>query len=139
MCTYKINILKAIDGDTTDADIDLGFDVTIKKRIRFMGINTPESRTRDLEEKQYGLAAKARLKELLENGETLSLRTAIDKKARGKYGRILGTIFADGINLNDLLIEEGHAIEYFGGTKNTTKWWLENKKEEKTPTVNWDC
>ena len=59
------------------------------------GLNTPESRTRDLEEKQYGLAAKARLKELLENGETLSLRTAIDKKARGKYGRILGTIFAD--------------------------------------------
>ena len=52
---------------------------------------------------------------------------------------MLGTIFADGVNLNDLLIEECHAIEYFGGTKNATKWWLENKKEEKTPTVNWDC
>ena len=125
---------------TIDVDIALGFDVMLKKqRIRLYGMNTPESRTRDLEEKKYGLAAKARLKELLEEGETLSLRTAIDKKARGKYGRILGTIYADGVNLNDLLIEEGHAIEYFGGTKNTTKWWLENKKEEKSPEVNWDC
>ena len=140
MYEYKVMIDRWVDGDTVDVDIDLGFDVVLKKqRVRLHGINAPESRTRDLEEKQYGLAAKARLKELLENGETLSLRTAIDKKARGKYGRILGTLYADGVNINDLLIEEGHAIEYFGGTKNTTKWWLENKKEEKTPAVNWDC
>ena len=140
MYEYKFELDRVVDGDTIDVDIALGFDVMLKKqRIRLYGMNTPESRTRDLEEKKYGLAAKARLKELLENGETLSIRTAIDKKARGKYGRILGTIFADEVNLNDLLIEEGHAIAYFGGTKNTTKWWLENKKEEKTPTVNWDC
>ena len=140
MHEYNCTIRRVVDGDTVDVDIDLGFDTWIhNERVRLYGIDTPESRTRDLEEKQYGLAAKARLKELLEKGETLSLRTAIDKKARGKYGRILGTIYADGVNLNDLLIKEGHAIEYFGGTKNTTKWWLENKKEEKTPTVNWDC
>lgn len=140
MYEYRFELDRVVDGDTIDVHLDLGFSVMLKKqRIRLYGLNTPESRTRDLEEKQYGLAAKARLKELLENGETLSLRTAIDKKARGKYGRILGTIFADGVNLNDLLIEEGHAIEYFGGTKNTTKWWLENKKEEKTSEVNWDC
>ena len=129
MYEYKFELDRVIDGDTIDVDIALGFDVMLKKqRIRLYGLNTPESRTRDLEEKQYGLAAKARLKELLENGETLSLRTAIDKKARGKYGRILGTIFADGVDLNQTLLDEGHAIEYFGGTKNTTKWWLENKK-----------
>ena len=140
MYEYRFDLDRVIDGDTIDVNLDLGFDVVLKKqRIRLYGLNTPESRTRDLEEKQYGLAAKARLKELLEEGETLSLRPAIDKKARGKYGRILGTIYADGVNLNDLLIEEGHAIEYFGGTKNTTKWWLENKKEEKSPEVNWDC
>ena len=125
MYEYRFDLDRVIDGDTIDVNLDdLGFDVSVKKRIRFMGINTPESRTRDLEEKQYGLAAKARLKELLEAGETLSLRTAIDKKARGKYGRILGTIYADGVNLNQQLLDEGHAIEYFGGTKNKTKWWL---------------
>jgi len=139
MYEYKFELDRVVDGDTIDVDIALGFDVMLKKqRIRLYGLNTPESRTRDLEEKQYGLAAKARLKELLENGETLSLRTAIDKKARGKYGRILGTIFADGVNLNDLLIEEGHAIAYFGGTKNTTKWWLKPKEETKSE-VNWNC
>ena len=138
MYQYKIDLVKVVDGDTIDANIDLGFDISTKKRIRFMGINTPESRTRDLEEKKYGLAAKARLKEILEAGETLSLRTAIDKKARGKYGRILGTIYADGVNLNQQLLDEGHAIEYFGGAKNKTKWWLEPKEKSKLD-VNWDC
>ena len=132
MYEYKFELDRVVDGDTIDVDIALGFDVMLKKqRIRLYGINTPESRTRDLEEKKYGLAAKARLKELLENGETLSLRTGIDKKARGKYGRILGTLFADGVNLNQQLLDEGHAIGYFGGTKNKTKWWLEPKEESK--------
>tara|TARA_R110000744_G_scaffold233112_1_gene351138 strand:- start:67 stop:474 length:408 start_codon:yes stop_codon:yes gene_type:complete len=135
MYEYKFELDRVVDGDTIDVDIALGFDVMLKKqRIRLYGLNTPESRTRDLEEKKYGLAAKARLKELLENGETLSLRTGIDKKARGKYGRILGTLFADGVNLNQQLLDEGHAIEYFGGTKNSSKWWLETKKD--TPKVN---
>ena len=128
MFEYRSNLLKIIDGDTIDVDLDLGFSVVLKKqRIRLYGINTPESRTRDLEEKRYGLAAKARLRELLESAESITVKTAIDKKARGKYGRILGTIYADDINVNEKLVEEGHAIEYFGGKKQTGKWW---KKED---------
>ena len=139
MYEYKFELDRVVDGDTIDVDIALGFDVMLKKqRIRLYGLNTPESRTRDLEEKKYGLAAKARLKNILERAESLSLKTAIDKKVRGKYGRILGTIFADEVNINDLLIAEGHAVEYFGGTKNQTKWWLE-PKEEKNYNVKWDC
>jgi len=124
MYEYRSSLVKIIDGDTIDVDLDLGFAVVLKKqRIRLYGINTPESRTRDLEEKRYGLAAKARLRELLEVAETIVVKTAIDKKARGKYGRILGTIYADDINVNEKLLEEGHAIEYFGGKKQTNKWW----------------
>ena len=124
MYEYRSSLVKIIDGDTIDVDLALGFAVVLKKqRIRLYGINTPESRTRDLEEKRYGLAAKARLRELLEVAETIVVKTAIDKKARGKYGRILGTIYADDINVNEKLLEEGHAIEYFGGKKQTNKWW----------------
>ena len=93
MYEYRASLVKIIDGDTIDVDLDLGFDVVLKKqRIRLHGINTPESRTRDLEEKKYGLAAKARLRELIEDTDALIVKTAIDGKARGKYGRILGTI-----------------------------------------------
>ena len=124
MYEYRSSLVKIIDGDTIDVDLDLGFAVVLKKqRIRLYGINTPESRTRDKEEKKYGLAAKARLRELLESAEMITVKTAIDKKARGKYGRILGTIFADDIDVNALLVDEGYAIVYDGGTKNKTKWW----------------
>ena len=124
MYEYRSSLVKIIDGDTIDVDLDLGFAVVLKKqRIRLYGINTPESRTRDKEEKLYGLAAKARLRELLEQADTITVKTAIDKKARGKYGRILGTIYIDDINVNQLLVDEGHAIVYDGGTKNKTKWW----------------
>ena len=124
MYEYKCSLVKIIDGDTIDVDLDLGFSVILKKqRIRLYGINTPESRTRDLEEKKMGLAAKARLVELLTGAESIMLQTIIDKKARGKYGRILGTIFADKTNVNNLLVDEGHAVTYFGGPKRTNKWW----------------
>lgn len=124
MYEYRASLVKIIDGDTIDVDIDLGFDVALKKqRIRLYGINTPESRTRDLEEKKYGLAAKERLKGLLEEADTISIKTEIDKKARGKYGRILGTVMADATNVNNLLIEEGHAVSYYGGPKRANKWW----------------
>ena len=119
MYTYKIDVLRVIDGDTIDASIDLGFDVKIKKRIRFMGINTPESRTRDLEEKKLGLAAKARVAELLDTAEEVLLTS----HGVGKFGRCLGVIdFAcpnalTMINLNKALIEEGHAVEYHGGKR----------------------
>ena len=89
MYEYKCKIIKVIDGDTTDVDIDLGFGVWLKKqRIRFFGIDTPESRTRDLEEKKYGLAAKNYVKDHMPVGSTQTLVTVKDGK--GKYGRILG-------------------------------------------------
>ena len=122
MYTYTIEVIRVIDGDTIDAKIDLGFDVSIKKRIRFMGINTPESRTRDLEEKARGLAAKDRVKQLLEGSNTIQLKS----HGVGKYGRCLGEIHLDMIDgkecltlksLNELLITEGHAVEYHGGKR----------------------
>ena len=122
MYTYKIKLDRVIDGDTIDAYIDLGFDVSVKKRIRFMGINTPESRTRDLEEKARGLAAKDRLKNLLEGAKIIQLTSL----GVGKYGRCLGELYIDVVdgkekmtleNVNELLIKEGHAVEYHGGKR----------------------
>ena len=118
MYTYKIDVLRVIDGDTIDANIDLGFDVSVKKRIRFAGINTPESRTRDLEEKARGLAAKARVHELLDGAEDVQLSSHVV----GKFGRCLGelNLYTEGVtmvNLNNKLIEEGHAVEYNGGKR----------------------
>ena len=119
MYRYRAIVIKVIDGDTVDVDLDLGFDVWLRKqRIRLYGIDTPESRTRDLEEKKKGLAAKARLKELV-SSKKFVIKT--HKKQKGKYGRILGEIFTeiDGmdVNVNDLLFEEGHACKYYGGNK----------------------
>ena len=122
MYNYKISPLKIIDGDTIDAEIDLGFDIKTKKRIRFMGINTPESRTRDLEEKARGLAAKNRVKELLGGCDNITLQS----HGVGKFGRCLGEIMLDKVDgnekltlvsLNELLIKEGHAVEYRGGKR----------------------
>ena len=127
---YQAELIKVLDGDTIDCWIDLGFNLKIKKRIRYMGIDTWESRTRDLDEKKKGLAAKARNKELLEAGvfKIISYGT-------GKFGRVLGEIFvspdavgheisenvdktSDGlVSINDILINEGHAYEYDGGKK----------------------
>ena len=118
MYIYKAECTRVVDGDTIDAVIDLGFDITIKKRIRLAGIDSPESRTRDLEEKKRGLASKARLKELIESGSM-----QIESKEVGKYGRVLGVlhIYPDNldlpININDTLVKEGHAVEYWGGKK----------------------
>jgi len=119
MYTYKAKLMRVVDGDTVDAEIDLGFGVFMKQRIRLYGINTPESRTRDLEEKERGLAAKARLVEIL--GKEFIIETILNK--RGKFGRILGTLHTivqegeESININQKLVEEGHAVEYFGGSR----------------------
>jgi len=122
MYTYKIKLERVVDGDTIDADIDLGFDVSVKKRIRLQGINAPESRTRDLEEKARGLAAKDRLKAILEGAKEIQLCS----HGVGKYGRCLGELHVDVVdgkkcltleNVNQLLIKEGHAVEYFGGKR----------------------
>jgi len=117
MFEYKCKIVKVIDGDTTDVDIDLGFGVWLKKqRIRFFGIDTPESRTRDLEEKKYGLAAKKYVTDRMPLGSTQTLVTVKDGK--GKYGRILGQFkLEDGSILNENMIAEHHAVAYFGQSK----------------------
>ena len=117
MYEYSATIRRWVDGDTVDVTLDLGFDILYNNRIRLYGINTPESRTRDLEEKERGLAAKDRVKELCPVGSSVTLKTT--KDGRGKFGRILGEIFVPGAvqSINQLLVEEGHAVEYFGGKK----------------------
>ena len=112
MFKYNAKVERVVDGDTIDAMIDLGFDVQVKKRIRFMGINTPESRTRDLEEKARGIASKIRLEELLESGQF-----TLQSMGVGKFGRCLGIIYVDKVNVNKTLITEGHAVEYHGGKR----------------------
>ena len=120
MYEYKCKILRVVDGDTVDVDIDLGFGIVLSnERVRIMGIDTPESRTRDAVEKKFGLASKARLKSLL--GKTGILKTQINKNGedmKGKFGRILGDFATeDGRMVTDILVEEGHAVAYFGGSK----------------------
>ena len=127
MYEYRVKVLKVVDGDTVDVDIDLGFGIVLtNERVRIMGIDTPESRTSDSVEKIFGLASKNRLKELL--GEEAILRTQISKDGedmKGKFGRILGDFacIVDGENrtVSDVLIEEGHAVPYHGQSKEDIK------------------
>ena len=114
---YEAKLSRVVDGDTADAMIDLGFDTWVKKRIRFMGVDTWESRTRNLEEKKKGLAAKAYVKDLLENSD--EGKFLLKSHGVGKYGRVLGELFVKGNeqSVNQLLIENGHAYEYEGGKK----------------------
>ena len=117
---YDVVLLKCVDGDTVDVDIDLGFGVWLKdERVRIMGIDTPESRTRDKVEKVFGTAAKNRLKELLENGgKLITTENKSGEDMKGKFGRILGDFRApDGKLVTDIMIEEGHCVAYFGGSK----------------------
>ena len=120
MYEYRCNVVKIIDGDTVDVDIDLGFGVWLKKeRIRLYGIDTPESRTRDLEEKKYGLAAKEFLTKMLDDDGGIILKT--QKDAEGKFGRILGelwrtTEYGDQ-SINQYLVDNHHAVRYYGQSK----------------------
>ena len=120
---YDVTVIKVVDGDTVDVDIDLGFGVCLKdERVRIMGIDTPESRTSDRVEDLFGEAAKARLKELMKHGGKLI--TTEDKSGedmKGKFGRILGDFKVDGKKVTEILIEEGHAVAYFGGSKDDTQ------------------
>lgn len=119
MFDYMVKVRRVVDGDTIDVSVDLGFDIWHNARVRMMGIDTPESRTRNLEEKALGLASKARLKELLKGKK---VRLECSKEGKGKFGRILAdvhTIDQEGndINVNNQLIAEGHARPYYGGKK----------------------
>ena len=119
---YRGQLERVVDGDTIDALIDLGFNTWVKRRIRYKGIDTWESRTRDLDEKKLGLAAKARNKELLEKVSSKSGYFRLKSHGVGKYGRVLGEIFIEDSegkqwNVNETLIAEGHAYVYEGGKK----------------------
>ena len=129
---YRAKLERVVDGDTVDALIDLGFDTWVKKRIRYKGIDTWESRTKDLDEKKLGLAAKDRNKELLESISSKPGYFRLKSHGVGKYGRVLGELFIkdnEGIeyNINQTLINEGHAYEYEGGKKKV----FENKETKK--------
>ena len=114
--SYRVkSIVKTIDGDTFDCIMDLGFDVLLEARVRMMGIDTPESRTRDLEEKRFGLLAKEYLTMKLE-AEDIIITTEVDNE-KGKFGRILGTVWAEGININEQMIDEHMAVRYHGQAK----------------------
>ena len=119
MYEYFAELSRVVDVDTVDVTIDCGFKMHIKERVRLKGINTPECRTRDLEEKAKGLAAKARLIDILASwNDKMIIRTSIDKK--GKFGRLLGELVnPDNVdqNANKMLLEEGHAVEYHGGKR----------------------
>ena len=130
MYEYHCKILKVVDGDTVDVDIDLGFGVWLKKeRVRVNGIDTPESRTRDKEEKKFGLISKNRVKQLLPVGSTQILKTESDRNGedkKGKFGRILGDfVFTKSLGdsgrlidrLSDVLIDENMAVRYHGQSK----------------------
>ena len=116
MYEYKCKVLRVVDGDTVDVDIDLGFGIWMhKERVRILGIDSPESRTRDLIEKRFGLAAKEFVRSLMPVGSTVIVRTQKDKT--GKFGRILGDFIIDGERLSDLMIKENHAVPDHGQSK----------------------
>ena len=124
MYEYRCEVTRVVDGDTVDVNIDLGFNVILAdERVRVMGIDTPESRTRDKVEKAFGLAAKKRLKELL--GKTSILKTQISRNGedmKGKFGRILGDfVLDDGRLATEVMIAEGQCVPYFGGSKEDTQ------------------
>lgn len=115
MYRYKVDVTRVVDGDTVDVDIDLGFGMIYKKqRVRMKGIDTPESRTRDLEEKKFGLASKAFLKEQLKDQEI-----ELVSHDKGKFGRILGELFvgSSAYSINKTMIDNHHAVLYDGQSK----------------------
>ena len=117
-----VSVDKVLDGDTIDVTIDLGFDLYKKERVRIAGVDTPEKRTRDLEEKELGIDAtnwmKVHLEDTINGDDELIIRTEL-KGGVGKYGRLLGWLYVgdDAVSLNEQMITEGYAWEYDGGTK----------------------
>ena len=134
MYEYRCKVTRVVDGDTVDVDIDLGFGVWMhKERIRLYGIDTPESRTRDLEEKKYGLIAKQKIKDFMPVGSMQTLVTTKDKA--GKFGRILGKFLIydkktdSQMTINDWMIREHYAVAYHGQSKDDiAEEQLKNRK-----------
>ena len=115
MYEYGCKITRVVDGDTVDADIDLGFSIIFQSRIRLYGIDTPESRTRNLDEKARGKLASNFLKDSIQKASSVKVKTKLDKK--GKFGRVLGSIIADDVDLNQEMIDKHLAVKYFGQSK----------------------
>jgi len=123
---YNATVVRIVDGDTIRLDIDLGFDIILKNQsVRLYKVDTPECRTRDLKEKAAGLLAKVVVQDLIAVGERVFIRTKLDTK--GKFGRLLGTIItADNLNINEHLIDNNYAVEYYGQSKTE----VQSKHEE---------
>ena len=129
---YRIRtISKVVDGDTIDADIDLGFDISLSKRIRLAGIDTPESRTTNVKEKAMGLESKEWLKKTLEGAKDILIKTELPDSTE-KYGRIIGHLFINGqeTSLNNQMIYEGYALAYDGGTKGMDLELLSSRRKK---------
>lgn len=132
MYEYRVKkIYKIVDGDTIDVDIDLGFDISLFQRVRLAGIDTPESRTKDVYEKKLGLEVKEKLNDLLKNATKIVIKTEKPDSTE-KYGRILGWLFVDDgkLSINEQLIKEGYAWEYMGETKVKNFELLEKRRKK---------
>ena len=116
MYEYACEVKRVVDGDTVDVVMDLGFNILHKCRVRLFGIDTPESRTRNLDEKARGKMAAAFLKNKIDAGEKIVIQTKL-KDSRGKFGRVLGDVVVDGININQEMSANYHAAAYFGQSK----------------------
>jgi len=132
MYEYRVKqVLRVVDGDTIDVDIDLGFDISFTSRVRLAGIDTPESRTTDKKEKALGLEVKQRLKDILATASVVVIRTQKPDSTE-KYGRVLGWLFVDGAekSVNEALIADGYAWGYMGETKIKDFALLESKRKQ---------
>ena len=116
MYEYSCTVDRVVDGDTIDVILDLGFDILYRTRVRLYGIDTPESRTRDKDEKVRGKLASAFLQEAIDNGSKVIIETKL-KDSKGKFGRVLGNVIVDGININQQMIDNYLAVAYFGQSK----------------------
>jgi len=116
MYEYGCKVERVVDGDTVDVVLDLGFDIFHKCRVRLYGIDTPESRTRDLDEKARGKMAGSFLKESIDAGNKIVIQTKL-KDSRGKYGRVLGNVVVDDVNINEQMVDKHLAVKYFGQSK----------------------
>ena len=128
MYEYSCTVERVVDGDTIDVVLDLGFDILYRSRVRLYGIDTPESRTRDKDEKARGKMASAFLKEAIEGGNKIVIQTKL-KDSRGKFGRVLGNIVVDEENINQSMIDANLAVAYYGQSKNEVEQeHLENRR-----------
>ena len=116
MYEYACEVERVVDGDTVDVVLDLGFDILYKSRVRLYGIDTPESRTRNLDEKARGKMAAAYLERAINNGDKVVIQTKL-KDSRGKFGRVLGDVVIDGLNINQTMVENNYAVKYYGQSK----------------------